>query len=34
VLNMALIGKQAKVRGRGDGHVIHLNVGDNSEILL
>jgi glucose-1-phosphate thymidylyltransferase len=30
----SLIGKQAKVRGRGDGYVTKLNVGDNSEVLL
>jgi len=34
VLNRSLIGNQAKVKGRGDGHVIQLNVGDNSEVLL
>jgi glucose-1-phosphate thymidylyltransferase len=34
VLNRSLIGKQAKVKGRGDGHVIQLNVGDTSEVLL
>jgi glucose-1-phosphate thymidylyltransferase len=33
-LNRSLIGKQAKVRGGGDGHVLQLNVGDNSEVLL
>jgi glucose-1-phosphate thymidylyltransferase len=33
-LKMSLVGKQAKVRGRGDGHVIQLNVGDNSEVIL
>ena len=33
-LNRSLIGRQAKVQGRGDGHVIQLNVGDNSEVLL
>jgi len=33
-LKMSLIGKQAKVKGRGDGHVMQLNVGDVSEILL
>ena len=33
-LNRSLIGRQAKVRGRGDGHVSQLNVGDNSEVLL
>jgi len=30
----SLIGKQAKVRGRGDGYVTQLNIGDNSEVLL
>ena len=33
-LKRSLIGKQAKVKGRGDGHVIQLNVGDSSEVLL
>ncbi|MGZ9223856.1 MAG: sugar phosphate nucleotidyltransferase, partial [Anaerolineales bacterium] len=33
-LNRSLIGTQAKVRGRGDGHVIQLNVGDQSAIDL
>jgi glucose-1-phosphate thymidylyltransferase len=33
-LNRSLIGKQAKVKGRGDGHVIQLNIGDNSEVVL
>ena len=33
-LNRSLIGRQAKVKGRGDGHVIQLNVGDSSEVLL
>jgi len=33
-LSRSLIGKQAKVRARGDGCVIQLNVGDNSEVLL
>ncbi len=33
-LNRSLIGQQAKVKGRGDGHVIQLNVGDSSEVLL
>jgi glucose-1-phosphate thymidylyltransferase len=33
-LHRSLIGNQAKVKGRGDGHVIQLNVGDNSEVLL
>jgi glucose-1-phosphate thymidylyltransferase len=33
-LDRSLIGKQARVRGRGDGHVIQLNVGDTSEVLL
>ena len=34
VLKRSLIGKQAKVKGRGDGHVFQLNVGDSSEVLL
>lgn len=34
VLNRSLIGRQAKVRGRGDGYVSQLNVGDNSEVRL
>lgn len=33
-LKMSLVGKQAKVKGRGDGHVFQLNVGDSSEVLL
>ncbi|MCI0551168.1 MAG: nucleotidyltransferase [Anaerolineae bacterium] len=33
-LSRSLIGRQAKVRGRNDGHVSQLNVGDNSEVLL
>jgi len=33
-LNNSLIGKQAKVKGRGDGRVIQLNIGDNSEVVL
>ena len=34
VLNRSLVGKQAKVKGRGDEQVIQLNVGDNSDVLL
>jgi glucose-1-phosphate thymidylyltransferase len=34
VLNRSIVGRQAKVRGGGDGNVIQLNVGDNSEVLL
>ena len=34
VLCRSLVGVQAKVQGRGDGQVIQLNVGDNSDILL
>jgi len=34
VLCRSLVGIQAKVRGKGDGHVIQLNVVDNSDILL
>jgi glucose-1-phosphate thymidylyltransferase len=33
-LNRSLIGKQAKVKGRGDEHVMQLNVSDNSAVLL
>jgi len=33
-LSRSLIGRQAKVRGGGDGRVLQLNVGDNSEVLL
>lgn len=33
-LNRSLIGKQAKVKGRGDGHVMQLNIGDTSSIAL
>ncbi|HLF74909.1 MAG TPA: sugar phosphate nucleotidyltransferase [Anaerolineales bacterium] len=34
VLSRSLIGAQAKVRGRGDGHILQLNVGDHSSISL
>lgn len=34
VLCRSLVGTQAKVRGSGDGHVIELNVGDNSHVFL
>ncbi|MFN8411170.1 MAG: sugar phosphate nucleotidyltransferase [Anaerolineales bacterium] len=33
-LSRSLIGKQATVKGRGDGHVTGLNVGDNSSVLM
>ena len=33
-LNRSLIGRQVRVKGRGDGHVIQLNVGDSSQVLL
>lgn len=33
-LSRSLIGRQTRVKGRGDGHVIQLNVGDNSDVLL
>ena len=33
-LNNSLIGRQAKVSGRGDGHVVQLNVGDSSSIIM
>jgi glucose-1-phosphate thymidylyltransferase len=34
VLCRSLVGIQAKVRGKGDGHVIQLNIGDNSDVFL
>jgi len=34
VLCRSLVGIQAKVRGRGDGNIIQLNIGDNSDIFL
>lgn len=34
MLNRSLIGKQARVQGNGDRHVMQLNVGDNSTVLL
>jgi glucose-1-phosphate thymidylyltransferase len=33
-LNRSLIGKQAKVKGRGDGRVMQLNISDTSSIVL
>jgi glucose-1-phosphate thymidylyltransferase len=33
MLSRSLIGTQAKVRGKGDGHVIQLNVGDHSSVF-
>lgn len=33
-LNRSLVGKQAKIQGRGDGCVMQLNVGDNSQVIL
>lgn len=33
-LSRSLIGRQAKVKGRGDGRVIQLNIGDTSSIVL
>ena len=33
-LSRSLIGRQAKVKGRGDGHVMQLNIGDTSSIAL
>ena len=33
-LSRSLIGRQAKVRGKGDGHVVQLNIGDSSEVRL
>lgn len=34
VLSRSLIGRQAKVKGRSDGHVMQLNLGDTSSIIL
>jgi glucose-1-phosphate thymidylyltransferase len=34
VLCRSLVGIQTKLQGKGDGSVIHLNVGDNSDICL
>lgn len=34
VLSRSLVGIEAKIQGRGDGQVIQLNVGDNSDIFL
>lgn len=34
VLTRSLIGRQAKVKGRGDGHVMQVNVGDTSSVSL
>lgn len=33
-LSRSLVGFEAKIRGRGDGQVIRLNVGDNSDVFL
>jgi glucose-1-phosphate thymidylyltransferase len=33
-LSRSLIGKQASVKGRGDGHVTVLNVGDDSSVVM
>ena len=33
-LSRSLIGSQAKVRGRGDGHIVQINIGDSSEVRL
>jgi glucose-1-phosphate thymidylyltransferase len=34
VLNRSLVGTRARIRGRGNGQVFQLNIGDNSDILL
>jgi hypothetical protein len=34
VLSRSLVGIKAKIQGRGDGQVIQLNIGDNSDIFL
>jgi len=33
-LSRSLIGRQAKVKGQGDGHIMQLNIGDTSSIVL
>jgi len=33
VLDRSFIGNQARVKGRGDGHIVKLNVGDASEVI-
>jgi glucose-1-phosphate thymidylyltransferase len=33
-LSRSLIGRQASVKGRGDGHVMQLNIGDTSSLIL
>jgi glucose-1-phosphate thymidylyltransferase len=33
-LSRSLIGRYAKIQGRGDGHFIQLNVGDNSDVAF
>jgi glucose-1-phosphate thymidylyltransferase len=33
-LSRSMVGRQAKVKGRGDGQVVQLNVGDNSYVIL
>jgi len=32
-LDKSMVGKHVKVKGRGDGHVVQLNVGDASEVI-
>ena len=32
-LEKSMVGKQAQVQGRGDGHVVQLNVGDTSKVI-
>ena len=34
VLSRSLIGRQARVKARGDGHVMQLNISDTSSVLL
>ena len=33
-LSRSMVGRQAQVKGRGDGQVVQLNVGDNSYVIL
>jgi glucose-1-phosphate thymidylyltransferase len=33
-MTRSLVGKQVRVKGRGDGHVMQINVGDNSYLVI
>ena len=34
IKNDSFLSKQAKIKGRGDGHVMQLNIGDTSSVEL